>query len=135
MDNGVVGDFGEFGIGRRWTLEEERTVNKHPPLHGVILLDDLCMNEGDEEDGRKNAKPTADAHGDGSNVPGWFLIQPKIGRALVHYGERTDGTGDEEEERRGVDGPWNGVASQVHSELDKHKDGCGKASGDCRSHS
>lgn len=45
-----------------------------------------------------------------------------------------DGAGDEEEERRGVDGPGDGPLARVHGELDEHEDGGGEAGRDGGSH-
>lgn len=132
--HGVVWYFGHLGIAGGLTVEEERTVDKHPPLDGVVLLDDSGMQEGHEEYRREDAEACTHTHRDRRHVPSGLLVQPEFGGALVDDGEGADGSGNEEEERRGVDGPRDGVSSQVNNELDKHEDGRGKAGRNGGSH-
>ncbi len=132
LNDGVVGDLGDavLGIGGSGALEEERAVEDHPPLKGVVLLDHAGVHEGDEEEGREEEQTEADAEGDGNNVPRGLGGEAETGRALVHDGERADGAGDQEEGGRGPDGPRERVLAHVHRHLDEHEDDGAEAARD-----
>lgn len=114
LDDGVVGNVSSVCIAWRLTGEEFGTKDDHPSFDRVVLLDDPCVKERNEEDGRKKCEPTPDAHCDRSNVPVRLLGQAEPGRALVHHRERTHRTGNKEEEWGGKDGPWDWILADVH---------------------
>lgn len=134
LDNSVVGNVSEVSVGGSRALEEEGSVEEHPPLDSVIALDDSGVNKGNEEPGGQESDTSASAHGDGGNVPTGLALQAKLGRSLVDNGESANGTGDEEEEGRGPDSPGDGVLAQVNNKLDEHEDGSTEASRDGGSH-
>lgn len=84
----------------------------------------------DEEQGSQEAETEADAKGDRNNVPRRLLIKAQIWRALVNNRESADGTGDEEKEGGGVDGPRYGISAHVNQQLDEHEDDGTEATGD-----
>jgi hypothetical protein len=105
-----------------------------PPLDRVVSLDDLGVNVRDKEEGGKKADTTTGTHDDGDDVVGRLLVETERWRSLVDDGKSTNGTGDEEEEGRGVDCPRNGVLSDVNDELDQEEDGGTETSRDGGSH-
>lgn len=135
LDNGVVGNAGGLGIGGSRALEQEGSVDELPGLEGVVLLDDLGVDEGNKEQAGEDEQTPTDTHGDGSNVPGGLLVKLKLGGTLVDDGQGADGTGDQEEEGRGPDSPGNGVGAQVDNELDEQEDDSGETTRDGGSHS
>lgn len=135
LHDSVVGNSAVFdSIGRSLALEQSRTPEDVVPLEGVVLLDDLGVDEGDEEDGGKDEQAEANAEGDGGNVPCGLVGQTETRRPLVDDGEGADGTGDEEEEGGGPDGPGDGVGAKVNDELDEHKDDGPESSTASRGH-
>ena len=134
LDDGVVGDNGLGSIGGGSSGEEGRAVRDVVPLDGVVLLDDLGVEVRDEEEGGEEEHSKADAEGDGNNVPCGLLAETELGGSLVDDREGADGGSDEEEEWRGVDGPLDGVSSDVDDELDEHEDDGTEASGDGGGH-
>ena len=134
LDDGVVGNIGPVSIGRGWAFEEQRAQDEHPPLDRVVPPDNLCMHKGNEEDGRQEGDTSASAHGDGGNKRPGLLVKAEAGSALVDDEHCANGTSDEEEGGRGVDGPGHGILAHVHNELDEHEDGSGKAGRNDRSH-
>ena len=134
LDDGVIGDKGLVGGFDNTTSEEERSFDEHPPFYGGVLLDDLCVDEGDEEDDGKKGNSTARTHSHGCNIPSGLLVQAEVGGSFVDDGQGADGTGDQEPERRAVDCPWYRILADVHDELDEHKDGSCEAGRDDWSH-
>ena len=134
LDDSVVRDLGPVSIGRGWAFEEQRAQDEHPPLDGVVPLDNLGVHEGNEEEGRQERNTKACPQSNGGNIRPGLLVQAEAGRALVDDGHCANGTGDEEEQGRGVDGPRHGILAHVHHDLDEHEDGSGKAGGNGRSH-
>lgn len=120
LHHSVVGDGSTLGISRGLTLEQSRTLEDVVPLQGVVLLDDLAVDERNEEDGSENEQAEADTESDGSDVPSGLVGQTETGRALVDDGEGADGTGDEEEEGGGPDSPGDRVGAEVDDDLDEH---------------
>lgn len=134
LHNGVVGNVGLLGVGGSLTLEQKRAADDIPPLEGVVLLDDLGVDVGDEEDGGQEEETEANAERHGNDVPGGLLGETKLGGALVHDGERADGAGNQEEEGRGPHSPGNGVLAHVDDDLDQHEDDGAEASSNSRGH-
>lgn len=136
LNNGVVGNAGEdvVLVGRGGALEQERALEEVVPLQSVVLLDDLGVDKGDEEEGGQESHTEAGAQGDGGNECRGLRCKAQGGGALVDNGQGADGGGDEEEEWRSVDSPGDGVLAQVHDELDEHEDGGAKAGRDGGSH-
>lgn len=122
LDNGVVGNLSEFGILRGGLAEEHRTLNDIPDSEVVVLLDDLAVDEGYEEQGGEEEKTKSDTKGDTGNVPGRLVGETESWRSLVDNGEGANSAGNEEEERRGPDGPAHGVLAYVHDILHKRED-------------
>lgn len=96
LDNGVVGHIDTISVSRRRTLEQERSLDKHIPLDGMIAVDDPGVDERDEEECRKKCNTTTCTHGDTGNVPWGLLVEAKVGGSLVDNGQCADGSGDEE---------------------------------------
>lgn len=119
LHDSVIRNRCALSIGGCLTAEQSGTLEDVVPLEGVVLLDDLAVNKGDEEDGGENAETDANAEGDGGDVPGGLLAQAETGGALVDDGEGADCAGDEEEEGRGPDGPGDGVGSEVDDDFDE----------------
>lgn len=134
LDDGVVGDLSELGIGGGNPLEEKRTLEDIPELEGVVLLDHLGVNEGNEEEGGQDEETEANAESDRSNVPSRLVRQAKPWRTLVNDGQGADRAGDEEEEGRGPNGPGNRVATDVDHELDQGEDHRAENTGRDRGH-
>lgn len=134
LDDGVVGNLGLLSVGGSGALEQKGALNEVVPLDGVVLLDNLGVDEGDEEESGHDSETTASSHGDGGNVPRGLLVQAQVGRSLVDDGKRADGTGDEKEEGRGVDSPRDRVLADVNNELNEHEDDGTEASRDGGSH-
>lgn len=134
LDDGVVGDLGELGALRCGTEEEHRTVDELVPLESVVLLDDDRVDVGDEEEGRKERDSATSAHDDTDDELGGLLVETEVGGTLVNDGQGADGTGDEEEEGGGPDGPRDGVAAHVDDDLDEHEDGGTETGGDGGGH-
>lgn len=134
LHDSVVGDSSLATIGRSGTAEEERAVDDHPWLDGVVPLDDLGVDVWDEEDGGEKSDSTSGTHGNTSDESGGLLVQAEVGGTLVDDGERADGAGDEEPERNGVDGPWDRVLANVDNVFDETKDDGTEATSDGRGH-
>ena len=122
LDDSVVGYLGELGIRRSSSAEERGTLDDIPDLEGVVLLDDLAVDEGNEEQGREDEQTESDSEGDAGNVPTRLVSQTKSRRSLVDDRQGADGTGDQEEDRRGPDSPAHGVLADVHGVLDERED-------------
>ena len=86
------------GVGRSLTSEEGRSLPEVGDLEGVVLLDDLAEDVGDEEEPGEDEETESDTEGDGGDEPRWLLIETELWGSLVDDGERADGSGDEEEE-------------------------------------
>ena len=134
LNNSVVGN-NDLAVDRDGALEEERALDELPGPEGVVPVDDLAVDVGDEEEGGEEADTTAGAHGDRRDVPGGLLVQAKLRGPLVDDGEGADGAGDEEEEGGGEDGDLGRVFAHVDDHLDEHEDGCTEASSNGGSHS
>lgn len=134
LDNGIVGDAGLLGVLRGGAPEEHGAVDDVPEAQGVVLLDNLGVDKGHEEEGRHDKQTKANTKSDGNDVPGGLLGETQAGGALVDNGEGADGAGNEEEEGRGPDGPGNRVLALVNGELDEHEDDGGKDGRDGRGH-
>lgn len=134
LDDCVVGNLSELRIRGSLLRHKRRSLNHIPNVKSVILLDDLAVDEGDEEQGREDEESKANSKSDGSDVPCGLVGQTESGRSLVDNGECANGTGDEEEEGRCPDGPSNGVLANVHDVLDQREDDRSKNSGRNRSH-
>jgi len=100
------------------------------PLQGVILANDTLVDIGDEEQESQKCKSQARTDRDTSDPVSRLLAETELGRALVDNGQCANSTGNEEEEGRGVDSPWNRVDSHVNDSLDEHEDGGSENSGD-----
>ena len=135
LNDRIVGNNGTLAVLRPRTTEEKRALDEHVPLDTSIALDDPSVNERHEEDRSQNGDTSASAHGDSGDVPRGLLAETKVGRALVDDRQSTDGSGDQEEERRSPDSPRNRVLTNVDNQLDQHEDGRTKASGYGRGHS
>ncbi len=96
----------------------------------MVLLDDLGVDEGDEEDSGEEEEAKTDAEADGSDVPRRLVVEAEIRGALVDDREGADGAGDQEEEGRGVDSHGDGVLAHMHRHLDEHKDDGSEAARD-----
>lgn len=134
LDDGVVGDLGLLGVGGGGAAEVEGTLEDVVPADGLVLLDNLAVDVGDEEEAGEDGDTEAGAEDDGGDPPGGLLRQTETGGALVDDGERAHGGGDEEEEGRGPDGPGDGVGPHVDDELDEHEDDGGEAARNGGSH-
>jgi len=100
----------------------------------MVPLDNLAVDIRDEEKSGEDSQAKASAERDTCDVPGGHLVEAESWRALVHDRQRADGSGDEEENRGGVDGPGKRVLPHVNGHLDQHEDDSSKARGDERSH-
>ena len=129
LDDGIVGHVGlqVLKVGRGGALEEEGALEDHPPLERGVLLDDLGVHEGDEEEAGEEEEAEADAEADGGDVPRGLVVEAEVRGALVDDREGADGAGDQEEEGRGVDSPRDGVLAHMDRELDEHEDDGGEA--------
>ena len=134
LHHSVVGDVGDLRASRNGTTEEQRALDEHPPFHTGVLLDHAGVEERNEEDSRQKTDTTASADSDSSNVPGGLLVQVQVGGALVHNGERANGSSNQEEERGTPDGPGDRVSPYVHQVLDHQEDDSAKATGNDRGH-
>lgn len=105
LDDGIVWNLGDFSIGWSWAAEQERTVDDHPWLEGIILLDDLGVEVWDEEDSGEEAETETGSEGDGGDIPCWLLVETKLWGTLVDDGKRADGTGNQEEHGSRPDSP------------------------------
>lgn len=135
LDDGIVGNLGSLASGRDGTVEQQGTQNKHPPLDGVIPVEDASLDEGDEKDDGKKADTESGTQSHSNNIPSGLLAQAQVGRALVDNGESTDGGGDQEPEGRAVDSPGDGVLAHVDDDLDEGEDDGSKATRDDGGHS
>lgn len=113
---------------------EKRTHEDMVPLESVVLLDDLGMEERDEEDGSEDGETTSHTKSDRGDVPGGFLVETKLWGTFVDDGKCADGTGDEEEEGRGVYGHWSRVTAHMDGDFDEHENASAEASGNSGSH-
>ncbi len=104
------------------------------PADGRVTLDDEGVDVGNEEESGNGADATAGTQGDGDNVVRRLLVQAQVGAALVDDGQGADGTGDKEEEGRGIDGPGRRVLAHVDHHLDEHEDDASEAGRDGRGH-
>lgn len=137
LDDGVVGDDGLAGlegVGGGSALEEGGAEDEHPALDGVVSLQDLGVDVGNEEERGEKHDSSTGAHGHGRDVPSGLLVEAEVRRTLVDDGHGADGTRNQEEERRGVDRPLGRVLAHVHDDLDEHEDGGSESSGDGRRH-
>lgn len=134
LDDGVVWNLGDFSIWWGWAAEQERTVDDHPWLESVILLDDLGVEVWDEEEGREDAKTETSSQSDGGDVPCWLLVETELWGTLVDDGEGTNGTGDQEEHWGRPNSPDRWVLSEMDDELDEHEDSSTKAGSNSWSH-
>ena len=135
LDNGVVGDGGTVGLLDRIALEEGGAHDDHPPLDCGIALDDFGVHVGDEKEQCEESEESTSSNSDTSDESRGLLVQAELGGSLVDDREGADGSGDEEEEGRGVDGPWDGVLAHMDHELDQHEDGGCEGGGDGGGHS
>jgi hypothetical protein len=98
LDDGKVGHLRlRRALGSRAT-PQKGSLDDLPPLEGMVLLDNLGVNEGQEEDGAEDAQAHTDADGHRRDVPSRLGAESQTRRALVDDGKRADGSGDEEEE-------------------------------------
>lgn len=134
LHHSVVGDSGSLITSGGGALEEKGTLEDMVELEAVVLLDDLAVDVGNEEEGREEEEAKADTKGDAGDEPSRSISELELGRSLVHDGERADGTGNEEEEGRGPDRPGNRVLSDVNDELDQGEDDGAEAARDEGSH-
>jgi hypothetical protein len=77
LDNGVVGNLGKLGVRRGSSAEERGTLDHIPDLEGVVLLDDLAVDEGDEKQGGENEQAESDSESDTGDVPARLVGQTK----------------------------------------------------------
>jgi hypothetical protein len=134
VNDGVVGDLSELGIGGSLAGEEKRSEEDVVPLQGVVLSDDTLIDiRNEEESGQEGESHTrTDRHT--SDPISWLLAETKLRGTLVNDGQCANSTGDQEEEGRGVNSPRNRVNSHVDGGLDEHEDGGTKNGGDEGSH-
>nr|POF07165.1 hypothetical protein CFP56_31789 [Quercus suber] len=129
LHDSIVGNVGSFRVQRSGTAEEQRALHEVPPLESVVLLDDFGVDKRNEEEGGQNTDSGAGAESDGEDVVSGLLVEAKVGRTLVDDRQGADGAGDEEPERRGVDGPLDRVLADVNDELDEREDDGTEAGG------
>jgi len=122
LNDSVVADVGTFDTLGGRAAEEEWTLDGMVPADGLIALDNNGVEVGHEEEEREQSETNTAGDGDGSNKPRGLLVQSEVGRSLVDYGERADGTSNQEEEGGSPDGPRDGVLAEMDSELDQHED-------------
>jgi hypothetical protein len=113
LDDGIVGNAGLRGISRSLTHEQGRTSPDVVKLEGVILLDDLAVHEGDEEESGEGHQAETSSKTDGNDEPSRLLVELQIGRALVDDGQGTNGTSDQEEEWGGENSPLDRILADV----------------------
>lgn len=99
-----------------------------------VLLDDLGVYVGNEEDSREQRNTSTGTHSDRGDIPGRLLVKSELWRSFVNDGERANGASDKEEEGGSVDAPLDGIATHVHHNLDKHEDAGTKTSGNGGGH-
>jgi hypothetical protein len=132
--DGVVGNLGKLGIRRGSSAEERGTLDHVPDLEGVVLLDDLAVDEGDEEQGREEEQTESDSESDAGDVPTRLVGQAKSRRSLVDDRQGADGASDEEEDRGGPDSPAHRILADVDGVLDQREDDRSEDSGCDRRH-
>lgn len=81
----------------------------------------------------QSEKSEANTKGDGGNVPRRLVGKTESWRALVDNRQGANGTGDQEEEWRSPNSPWDWVLADVHSKLDQEEDDRSEAGGTERS--
>lgn len=79
----IVGDLGKLSIGWCWLLEQQRSLDDIPDVDGVILLDHLGVNEGDEEQGGDNEQSKTDTECYSRDIPSGLVSKTQSRRALV----------------------------------------------------
>jgi hypothetical protein len=122
LDNSVVRNAsGLSALGGR-AAEEEGTQEHVVPADGVIPLDDLGVEVGDEEQEGDGRETNTAGDSDGSDIPRRLLVESEVGRSLVDDGQSADGTGDQEKEGSSPDSPGNRVLAEVDNRLDEHED-------------
>jgi hypothetical protein len=99
LHDGVVGYLSEFGIRRSGPVEKQGTLDHVPDLEGVVLLDDLSVDVGNEEEGREDEQTKSDTKGDTRDEPSRLVSQTKLRRSLIDDGEGADSASNQEEER------------------------------------
>ena len=104
------------------------------PLQSVVLANDTLVDVGNEEKSGQKGKRHTGANRDTGDPVSGLLVEPKLRRTLVDDGQGADSTGDQEEERRGVNSPWDWVDSHMDGSLDEHEDGGTENSRDEGSH-
>lgn len=77
LHNSVVGDLSKLSILRSGLAEKHRTLDDIPDSKVVVLLDDLAVNEGDEEQGGQEEQTKSDTESDTSDVPGRLVGETK----------------------------------------------------------
>lgn len=83
VDDGIVGDLGKLGISRGGALEQEGSEEDVVELQGVVLLDDLSVNIGNEEKSSQEEQTEASTEGDTGNVPARLVVEAELGRSLI----------------------------------------------------
>lgn len=134
VNDSVVGDLSELSIGGSLAREEKRSKEDMVPLQSVVLADDTLVDIGNEEQKGQEGKCHTRADRDTSDPVSGLLGEVELWGTLVDNGQCTNGTGDQEEERRGVNSPRNRVNSHVDGGLDEHENGGTEDSGDEGSH-
>lgn len=136
LHDSIVGHLGDLStLKRSRALEEEGAVEDHPPLEGVILLDDTGVDVGNEEESGQDEESTTSAQSHTSNPVTGLLAQTQVRRTLVDDRETANGTSDQEPEGSAVDRPGDGVAAHVDNELDEQEDDGSEATRDDGGHS
>jgi hypothetical protein len=135
LDNSVVGNAGSLSTFGGGAAEEERPLEHVVPADGMISLDDLSVEVGDEDQQGDDSKTNTARDSDSSDIPRRLLVETEVGRSLVDDGQSTDGTSDQEEEGSSPDSPGNRVLAEVDGRLDEHEDYGTEAGGGSGSHS
>ncbi|KAK6833440.1 hypothetical protein PG987_008134 [Apiospora arundinis] len=134
LDDGVLGNHSAVGLGNNRALQQERAHADVVPSHAGVALQDAGVQPGTKKTRAMMQTPAPVPTTTEAMYEGDFLPRPRLGGALIDNGQGADGSGDEEEERRGPDGPGGGVLAHVDNQLDHHEDGGTESSGDGRRH-
>lgn len=134
LNDRIVGDDGFLGTDGGLPVPKERSLEDVVPSEGSVSVDDDGSNVRDEEERSQESTSATGTESDSGDPVRRFLAETEFGRSLVDDGQTTDGTGDEEPEGSRVDGPRDGVSSNVDGDPDEREDDRAETSGGEGSH-
>lgn len=98
LNNSIIGHLRLLRSLGDLTFPEERSLDDFVPPDPSVAVDHLHVQERNKEETAEHEQATSDTKRDGGNVPCRLVGESEVGGALVHNGQGTDGSGDEEEE-------------------------------------